>query len=112
MLAYYLLCLRVRCFQVLLTGPPTKPRGMVPMKKTTLQVAAALGIMAATLPADATLTLRAGFQNSALSIDAFGGSSGTLQVDIPAGAIVQRALLYSSDVSGSGLSGNITFQGN
>lgn len=83
------------------------------MKKTILaaQIAAALGVGIVSAPAGATLLLRAGFQNAALSVDGFGGTSGNLQVDTPSGATVLKAFLYSSDVFGSGLSGNITFNG-
>ena len=57
------------------------------MRRTWLAVVvgAVLGIALASDPASATLTLRSGFQNSALSVDGFGGVSGFLQVDTPAG---------------------------
>jgi hypothetical protein len=78
----------------------------------TMRVLVALVIGFASISANATLTLRTAFQNSALSVDGFGGTSGTLRADIPAGATVQQAFLYSTDIFGSGLTGNITFQGN
>lgn len=63
------------------------------------------------MPVHATLALRAGFVDSNLSVDGFGGASGLLQADVPLGAIVSKAYLYSSDVNGSGLAGTITFGG-
>lgn len=83
------------------------------MKKTVLavQIAVALGVGWASSSANATLILRSGFQDAALSTDGFGGSSGQLQSDTPNGATIVKAFLYSSDVNGSGLTGNITFNG-
>ena len=87
--------------------------GGATMRRTWLAVVvgAVLGIALASDPASATLTLRSGFQNSALSVDGFGGVSGFLQVDTPAGATVVKAFLYVSDVFGGGFAGDVTLAG-
>jgi hypothetical protein len=66
------------------------------------------------LPASAgVLTVRAAFADAALSIDAWGSqsSSGTLQTNIAAGSKVLAAYLYSADVFGSGVAGDVTLNG-
>lgn len=80
-------------------------------KLLALQIAATLGVAIVSLSANATLLLRGGFQDAALSVDGFGGNSGLLQAEVPNGATVVKAYLYSADVFGSGLTGNITFGG-
>ena len=58
------------------------------------------------------MIVRSAFNNAALSIDGFGGSSGTLQSDVPINSIILKAFLYSSDVNGGGTAGNVTLAGN
>ena len=74
-----------------------------------LPLALTLGAMSTT--ASATLLLRSAFNNAALSIDGFGGGSGTIQSDTPAGATILKAYLYSSDVNGGGVAGDVTLNG-
>lgn len=65
------------------------------------------------VPAGAGSLVRAAFQDAALSVDAWGGTtSGTLQTDIPTGATVLKAYLYSADVWGGGVAGDVTLNGN
>ncbi len=73
--------------------------------------AAALAITAA--PASASMVLLGGWQNAALSIDGWGGTSstGTLQTDTPTGAQVAKAYLYAADVWGGG-GGDVKLNGN
>jgi len=63
--------------------------------------------------ANATLGLRAAYQNAALSVDAWGSDlvSGLIQSDVPAGSTVLAAFLYSSDVWGTGVAGDVTLNG-
>lgn len=66
------------------------------------------------LPASAgVLAVRAAFADAALSIDAWGSpsSSGTLQTNIASGSNVLAAYLYSTDVFGSGVAGDVTLNG-
>lgn len=74
-----------------------------------IPLAAALGVVSTS--ASATLLLRTAFNNAALSIDGFGGNSGSLQTDTPSGATILRAFLYSSDVNGGGVAGDVTLNG-
>ncbi len=60
--------------------------------------------------AHASLSLRQAFQDAALSIDGFGGDSGTISADIPAGSVVQKAYLYGASVWDASF-GSTTFQG-
>lgn len=63
-------------------------------------------------PASATLVLGGAWQDAALSIDAWGGTTGgLLSSDTPTGAQVLQAYLYASDVWGGGIS-NVTLAGN
>ena len=86
-------------------------------KKQTIAKAVGLALIAGTLatiaaPASATLVLNGGWQDAALSIDAWGGSTGgVLSTDTPTGAQVLQAYLYASDVWGGGLS-NVSLAGN
>lgn len=63
--------------------------------------------------ASATLIVRDAFQNAALSIDGFGStsSSGFIQTDVPVNSTVLKAYLYSSNVNGSGVAGDVTLNG-
>ena len=64
------------------------------MKKKQLNLALtalALAVTTASIPASATLIVRSAFNNAALSIDGFGGSSGTLQSDVPINSIILKA---------------------
>ena len=74
--------------------------------------ALAVAMATASIPASATLIVRSAFNNAALSIDGFGGSSGFLQSDVPINSIILKAFLYSSDVNGSGIAGDVTLAGN
>lgn len=74
--------------------------------------ALAVAVATASIPASATLIVRSAFNNAALSIDGFGGSSGFLQSDVPINSIILKAFLYSSDVNGSGIAGDVTLAGN
>lgn len=83
--------------------------------KQKLLVSALAALLGASLsaPASAGMSLRSAYQDAALSIDAWGGaSSGALQTDIPTGATVLKAYLYSADVWGSGVAGDVTLNGN
>ena len=76
-------------------------------------VTAVLGV-SLSLPAAATMSVRASFADAALSIDAWGSqsaSSGFLQTDIPIGSTVLSAYLYSSSVWSSGVAGDVTLNG-
>ena len=90
---------------------------MKKFKKQTIAKAVGLALttgalMSIATPASATLLLRAAYQDAALSIDGWGGSSaGTLRVNTPAGAEVLKAYLYGADVWGAGLS-DVTLAGN
>ncbi len=74
--------------------------------------ALAVAVATASIPASATLIVRSAFNNAALSIDGFGGSSGFLQSDVPINSIILKAFLYSSDVNGGGIAGDVTLAGN
>lgn len=74
--------------------------------------ALAVAVTTASIPASATLIVRSAFNNAALSIDGFGGSSGFLQSDVPINSIILKAFLYSSDVNGGGSAGDVTLAGN
>ena len=74
--------------------------------------AIAVAVATASIPASATLIVRSAFNNAALSIDGFGGSSGFLQSDVPINSIILKAFLYSSDVNGGGIAGDVTLAGN
>lgn len=83
-------------------------------KLITMSTIAALAGMALSLPASAGVSVRATFADAALSIDAWGSqssSSGFLQTDIAAGSTVLAAYLYSTDVWGSGVAGDVTLNG-
>ena len=89
---------------------------METFKKQTIAKAVGLALttgvlVTMALPASATLLLRDAYQDAALSIDGFGGSSGNLSVDTPAGAEVLKAYLYAADVWGGGLT-DVTLAGN
>lgn len=78
-------------------------------------VAVLLGVSLSSPASAGILAVRAAFANAALSIDAWGSqhlSSGLLQTDIPAGSNVLAAYLYSADVWGSGVAGDVTLNGN
>lgn len=76
-------------------------------------LALSAGMLATTAtPASATLLLRDAYQNAALSVDGWGGTTGgILSVDTPSGAQVLKAYLYASDVMGGG-GGDVTLAGN
>lgn len=83
-------------------------------KLITISTVAAVVGMALSLPASATMSVRASFADAALSIDAWGSqssNSGFLQTDIPIGSTVLGAYLYSSNVWGSGVAGDVTLNG-
>lgn len=82
------------------------------MRPTLLALAAAISSMAFCTSASATLIVRDAINNAALSIDGFGGSSGFLQTDIASGSEILKAYLYSSDVFGGGVAGDVVFLGN
>jgi hypothetical protein len=86
------------------------------MKKTLVAIGTTLFTgMFLTASAHAGLTVRDTFQDAALSIDGWGSqssSSGFLQTDIPNGAEVLKAYLYSADVWGGGVAGDVTLDGN
>lgn len=89
---------------------------MKTFKKKMIAKAAGLSLATSALisiavPASATLLLRSAYQDAALSIDGFGGNSGSLSVDTPVGAEVLKAYLYAADVWGGGL-GSVTLAGN
>lgn len=66
-------------------------------------------LMSFAVSANATLSLRSAYQDAAISVDAWGGSSsGLIQSDVPAGSTVLAAFLYSSDVWGGGTAGDVT----
>lgn len=77
---------------------------------TGLALLTALGIAAS---AQAGSTLRAAYQDAALSIDGWGNTaaSGTLQADVASGSTVLAAWLYSADVWGGGVAGNVVLEG-
>jgi hypothetical protein len=78
-----------------------------------LPVASLAAAAFASSQADATLLLRAGFQNAAMSIDACGitpDPTCTVQTNVPAGSTVLAAYLYSADIFGSGL-GDVSLNG-
>jgi len=81
------------------------------LKYLAVATACAMGAMAAP-SANASLVLRSAYQDAALAIDGWGGSSssGTLDVNVAAGSVVQKAFLYSSSVWAGG-NGNVTFGG-
>lgn len=86
------------------------------MKNKFISLSAAVAVMgmAVSLPAAANMSVRSIFADAALSIDAWGSesaSSGFLQTDIPLGSVVLGAYLYSSDVWGSGVAGDVTLNG-
>ena len=82
--------------------------------KLRYRIAAALGAAIIALPVNATLLVRGGFQDAALSVDAWatGGDTNGLQADVPSGATVVRAYLYSASIWSSSLTGDISFAGN
>lgn len=83
--------------------------------KQKLLVSTIAALLGASLsaPASAGMVLRSAYQDAALSVDAWGGaSSGFLQTDIPTGATVLKAYLYSADVWGGGVAGDVTLNGN
>ncbi|MBA3037967.1 MAG: PEP-CTERM sorting domain-containing protein [Desulfobacterium sp.] len=86
------------------------------MKQKLLVIALAILLSASlSVPAFAGSILRDAFQDAALSIDGWGSqasSSGLLQTDVPNGATVLKAYLYSADVWGSGIAGDVTLNGN
>ena len=75
----------------------------------------ALGLMLVSSSAFATLSVRAAYQNAALSIDGVTstGSSDVqqVQVDTPTGATILAAYLYVSDIFGTGSTGDVTLNG-
>jgi len=81
------------------------------LKYLAVATACAVGAMAAP-SANATLLLRSAYQDAALAIDGWGGSSasGSLDVNVASGSVVQKAFLYSSSVWDGGV-GNVTFGG-
>lgn len=78
-------------------------------------VAVAMGLMMLSGTASATLSVRAAYQNAALSVDGVTSKSSTdiqqVQVDTPAGATILAAYLYVADVWGSGAAGDVTLNG-
>ena len=82
------------------------------MNKLISRLALSMGVAvfgAFSTSASATLIVREAINNAALSIDGFGGSSGFLQTDIPTGSTILKAYLYSSDVNGGGVAGDVDF---
>lgn len=77
---------------------------------STFKFLVAAGLVAASASASATLVLRSAYQDAALSIDGFGGSSGTLSADVASGSTVLKAYVYAADVWGGGIS-DFTFNG-
>ncbi|MGD8569391.1 MAG: PEP-CTERM sorting domain-containing protein [Gammaproteobacteria bacterium] len=75
----------------------------------------AVGLLAFSSGAFATLDVRAAYQNAALSIDGVVSTGPSdiqqVQVDTPTGATVLAAYLYVSDVFGSGATGDVTLNG-
>ena len=86
-------------------------------KKTGIAQLAALAVcggLVTSSHAAGGMSLRASFADAALSIDAWGSnstSSGFLQTDIAAGSTVLAAYLYSADVWGGGVAGDVTLNG-
>lgn len=52
-----------------------------------IQIAAAMSIGLMAAPADATLLLRGGFQNSGLSVDGFGGAAANCRLTFHSGRL-------------------------
>jgi len=85
------------------------------MKKQLVSLGVAL-LMGASLAASASAgtILRASYQDAALSIDGWGSQlsqSGQIQTNIAAGSTVLGAYLYSADVWGGGVAGDVTLNG-
>ena len=86
-------------------------------KKTGVAQLAALAVcggLVTSSHAAGGMSLRASFADAALSIDAWGShstSSGFLQTDIAAGSTVLAAYLYSANVWGGGVAGDVTLNG-
>jgi hypothetical protein len=78
-------------------------------------LAIATGLAIAPGTASASLSIRAAYQNAALSIDGVTSSGpaniSQVQVDTPAGATILAAYLYVSDVWGGGAAGDVTLNG-
>lgn len=64
------------------------------------------------LPASATLMVRAAYQDAAVSVDAASDGVGSLQVETPAGATVTKAFLYTASVWQGDNTGSVTLEGN
>jgi len=93
-----------------------KKSGRVIEMKKKLTVIGSIFLMGACLStsAFAGTVLRGAFQDAALSIDGWGGDTNTvgyLQTDLPTGATVLKAYLYSADVYGGGAAGDVTLEG-
>src|SRR6187549_2769463 len=78
-------------------------------------LATATGLAFAPGIASASLSIRAAYQNAALSIDGVTSTSSSdinnVQVDTPAGATILAAYLYVADVFGGGSAGDVTLNG-
>jgi hypothetical protein len=74
----------------------------------------AFGLALSSSPASAALLVRNSFQDAALSIDAFGSpsNSGLLQTNVPSGATVVGAYLYSSSIWNFGPVNDVKLNGN
>lgn len=85
------------------------------MKKSLLSLLAiAVMLVGIVSQASATLVLRDAFQNAALSIDGWGStsSSGLIKSDVPVNSTILKAYLYSANVWGGGVAGDVTLNGN
>lgn len=84
------------------------------MTKTLKMLVLTASALALAAPANATLLLRGGFANAALTVDGWGdgGDADGLQANVPAGSTVVAAYLYSADVFGNSPNfGTFTFGG-
>jgi len=67
---------------------------------------------AVSLPASATLIVRAAVQDAAVSVDAATDQTASLQVDTPSGATVVKAYLYTASTWTAANTGSVTLAGN
>ena len=87
------------------------------MKKLTyslLPLGITVGLCLNIAPASASLMVRNVISNAALSIDGFGSTSnsGNIQANIPTGSTIERAYLYAASVWDMSLIYGVTFNGN
>lgn len=73
------------------------------MKKYVLILFSLLILATLSTPASATLVLQSAYQDAALSIDAFGGSSGFISTEMAVDSTILAAYLYSSSIWSSGI---------